>query len=163
MVGTTGFEPATSPTPRVRSTRLSHVPTLAELREGLPKCTRRQGYPTSAPPRGGDGLAEVVRQSPGKAKARPVPSPRSWLCGRRYVFLGLLATRTEEKLIHLFDEEALSFLGPGLQTVFVQQHLLVIHPLAPRLFGDVVVNLLAKIVIEGQLVEALHLLLILRA
>ena len=28
MVGTTGFEPATSPTPRVRSTRLSHVPTV---------------------------------------------------------------------------------------------------------------------------------------
>jgi hypothetical protein len=28
MVGTTRFELATSPTPRVRSTRLSHVPTL---------------------------------------------------------------------------------------------------------------------------------------
>jgi hypothetical protein len=27
MVGTTRFELATSPTPRVRSTRLSHVPT----------------------------------------------------------------------------------------------------------------------------------------
>src|SRR5271154_4583074 len=31
MVGTTGFEPATSPTPRVRSTRLSHVPTVRPL------------------------------------------------------------------------------------------------------------------------------------
>src|SRR5580765_415818 len=30
MVGTTGFEPATSPTPRVRDTRLRYVPT--ELR-----------------------------------------------------------------------------------------------------------------------------------
>src|ERR1700730_7531777 len=29
MVGTTRFELATSPTPRVRSTRLSHVPTIA--------------------------------------------------------------------------------------------------------------------------------------
>ena len=28
MVGTTRFELATSPTPRVRSTRLSHVPTM---------------------------------------------------------------------------------------------------------------------------------------
>jgi hypothetical protein len=28
MVGTTRFELATSPTPRVRSTRLSHVPTF---------------------------------------------------------------------------------------------------------------------------------------
>ena len=27
MVGTTGFEPATSPTPRVRDTRLRYVPT----------------------------------------------------------------------------------------------------------------------------------------
>lgn len=26
MVGTTGFEPATSPTPRVRATGLRHVP-----------------------------------------------------------------------------------------------------------------------------------------
>ncbi len=31
MVGTTRFELATSPTPRVRSTRLSHVPTLCAL------------------------------------------------------------------------------------------------------------------------------------
>ena len=32
MVGTTRFELATSPTPRVRSTRLSHVPTYHYLR-----------------------------------------------------------------------------------------------------------------------------------
>src|SRR5580700_8959255 len=31
MVGTTRFELATSPTPRVRSTRLSHVPTCLEV------------------------------------------------------------------------------------------------------------------------------------
>ncbi len=34
MVGTTGFEPATSPTPRVRDTRLRYVPTDC-LRSGL--------------------------------------------------------------------------------------------------------------------------------
>ncbi len=34
MVGTTRFELATSPTPRVRSTRLSHVPTLVLPRRG---------------------------------------------------------------------------------------------------------------------------------
>src|SRR5260370_21176566 len=34
MVGTTGFEPATSPTPRVRDTRLRYVPTV-QLRSGL--------------------------------------------------------------------------------------------------------------------------------
>jgi hypothetical protein len=32
MVGTTRFELATSPTPRVRSTRLSHVPTFTACR-----------------------------------------------------------------------------------------------------------------------------------
>jgi hypothetical protein len=31
MVGTTGFEPATSPTPRVRDTRLRYVPTAVFL------------------------------------------------------------------------------------------------------------------------------------
>ena len=30
MVGTTGFEPATSRTPSVRATRLRHVPTASE-------------------------------------------------------------------------------------------------------------------------------------
>ena len=41
MVGTTRFELATSPTPRVRSTRLSHVPTcVARVVPG----GRRQGY-----------------------------------------------------------------------------------------------------------------------
>ena len=37
MVGTTRFELATSPTPRVRSTRLSHVPTC------LRQATRARG------------------------------------------------------------------------------------------------------------------------
>ena len=32
MVGTTGFEPATSPTPRVRDTRLRYVPTDANAK-----------------------------------------------------------------------------------------------------------------------------------
>jgi hypothetical protein len=35
MVGTTRFELATSPTPRVRSTRLSHVPTCYDCRSHL--------------------------------------------------------------------------------------------------------------------------------
>ena len=35
MVGTTRFELATSPTPRVRSTRLSHVPTCYDCRPHL--------------------------------------------------------------------------------------------------------------------------------
>src|SRR5271154_2856947 len=39
MVGTTGFEPATSPTPRVRDTRLRYVPT--ELRRSGLCCFMR--------------------------------------------------------------------------------------------------------------------------
>ncbi len=37
MVGTTRFELATSPTPRVRSTRLSHVPTIISVSPGGPR------------------------------------------------------------------------------------------------------------------------------
>ena len=35
MVGTTGFEPATSPTPRVRDTRLRYVPTDSNAKWAL--------------------------------------------------------------------------------------------------------------------------------
>ena len=49
MVGTTGFEPATSPTPRVRDTRLRYVPTgsvnrTAANRAALPFSLDQQGY-----------------------------------------------------------------------------------------------------------------------
>ena len=37
LVGTTRFELATSPTPRVRSTRLSHVPTQVHVGRGVPR------------------------------------------------------------------------------------------------------------------------------
>src|SRR5665213_2111798 len=47
MVGTTRFELATSPTPRVRSTRLSHVPTYAARRSPADAIKpARQGFPT---------------------------------------------------------------------------------------------------------------------
>ena len=69
MVGTTRFELATSPTPRVRSTRLSHVPTsaaraarlradcegtcqpLVYTRRPLPHSTACRGQPHSLPSR----------------------------------------------------------------------------------------------------------------
>jgi hypothetical protein len=50
MVGTTRFELATSPTPRVRSTRLSHVPTIGlhvspgGLRRGMLQCLVYTSY-----------------------------------------------------------------------------------------------------------------------
>src|ERR1700723_277596 len=57
MVGTTRFELATSPTPRVRSTRLSHVPTMvctsSQAGDGgvscSPKCTRLAPFQAHIP------------------------------------------------------------------------------------------------------------------
>src|SRR5277367_5444155 len=41
MVGTTGFEPATSPTPRVRDTRLRYVPTGSASRIPITRFTKK--------------------------------------------------------------------------------------------------------------------------
>jgi hypothetical protein len=43
MVGTTGFEPATSRTPSVRATRLRYVPTASALRDAEPKNSKFNG------------------------------------------------------------------------------------------------------------------------
>ena len=43
MVGTTGFEPATSRTPSVRATRLRYVPTNQEFSLSLGFESRQQG------------------------------------------------------------------------------------------------------------------------
>src|SRR6185437_7258444 len=69
MVGTTGFEPATSRTPSVRATRLRHVPTVAEAscrrtRKHIPRPT---GSKNSVSPRfekgqGGEELFAKIEQ-----------------------------------------------------------------------------------------------------
>ena len=46
----------------------------------------------------------------------------------------------KEELLHLLDQELLRLRGPGLQAVLVQQHLLPVHPLAPRRLRDVLVR-----------------------
>src|SRR5665213_3426812 len=123
MVGTTRFELATSPTPRVRSTRLSHVPTIG--------CTSAQA---------GDGgvccRAKCTRTE--RTSRRP-------LLGRSDKFLGQRTALAEEEFVHLLDQKLLRLACPGLQTVLIQQHLLALHPLAPGLFGDVFVDLLAEV------------------
>src|SRR5713226_6298848 len=43
MVGTTGFEPATSRTPSVRATRLRHVPTANQIITGVRAASRMPG------------------------------------------------------------------------------------------------------------------------
>src|ERR1700730_16288454 len=40
LVGTTGFEPATSPTPRVRDTRLRYVPTGSVTHSAAVTCSK---------------------------------------------------------------------------------------------------------------------------
>src|SRR5580693_5757852 len=102
MVGTTRFELATSPTPRVRSTRLSHVPTIvcasSQAGDGgvycSPKCTR---------------LARFSALS---------------LMARSNIFLRQRTTLAEEKLIHLLHQKLLCLPRPRLQAILIQQHLL---------------------------------------
>ena len=69
----------------------------------------------------------------------------------------------EEKLLHLFHQELLRRWCPRLQPVLIQQHLLPVYPLAPRLLGHVLENLLAELRVEGRLFQALHLLFVANA
>jgi hypothetical protein len=85
--------------------------------------------------------------------------PRS-LLRRRHVLAGKRRSGAEEELLHLLHQELLRLRRPRLQAIFVQQHLLPLHPLAPRCLGDVLVNLLAELGIEGGLVQSLHLFLV---
>src|SRR6266851_2059318 len=135
MVGTTRFELATSPTPRVRSTRLSHVPTVFA----------RQPRRVTA------GYVAVL-----SVHELCGPNPLC-LVGGGYVFLGQGAAFAEEEVVHLLHEELLGFAGPGLEAVFIQKHLLALYPLAPGLFADVFEDLLAEIGVEGGFVQAFHL------
>ena len=73
MVGTTRFELATSPTPRVRSTRLSHVPTCYDCRSHL------AGPATGVPSvymNGGGGQKPVLKTAALRVEPLPTPSGR---------------------------------------------------------------------------------------
>src|SRR6185437_15355997 len=140
MVGTTRFELATSPTPRVRSTRLSHVPTY--------HCLRR--------------LIEPARGAFSLPPAAEIPAAPQ-LMRRRHVLLRQFAASAEEELVHLFHKELLGLACPRLQAILIQQHLLPFQPLVPCLHGHIFVDFLSKIRVKRRLVESFHLLLILRA
>ncbi len=71
---------------------------------------------------------------------------RNVLCGRRRAF-------AEEELLHLFHDYFLILLAGRIQTVFVEQHLAVLCPLAPGLLGNLVVNLLTQFRIERRLFQ----------
>src|ERR1700734_701720 len=61
-------------------------------------------------------------------------------------FLGLLGAFTEEIGFRLLDDELLVLLLPGLQAIFIEQHLHVLLPLLPGELGDVVVDFLSQLV-----------------
>src|ERR1700733_5915116 len=122
MVGTTRFELATSPTPRVRSTRLSHVPTidLHVIREGdggvscRLKCTRLATCATHLPYR--VGATYSFGNEP------PSPKKNSFICStknscasrvqgcRRYSFSSIFCRSTHSP--HDFFETFLKIFWP---------------------------------------------------
>ena len=73
-----------------------------------------------------------------------------------HVLFREFAAGAEEELVHLLDEELLGFLGTGLEAVLVEEHLLALHPFAPGLGGDVLVDLLTEVGVEGGFVETFH-------
>src|SRR5436309_2759710 len=70
---------------------------------------------------------------------------------RRYKFLRKFGTRTEKVLFHLLYQELLGFRLPGLQAVFVEQHLGVLGPHAPCVGAYVLVDFLSQRSIKGGL------------
>src|ERR1700739_542284 len=99
MVGTTRFELATSPTPRVRSTRLSHVPTcydclshLDEPEAGVPSVYTNS---TGAEPKVCNPMRNWTLHRVTRLDARCCPCCLS--LRRCDVFLGQLAAGAEEE------------------------------------------------------------------
>ena len=76
------------------------------------------------------------------------------LFGRRDEFFGQLRSRAKEILLHLLDKELLRFRLPRLQAIFIEQHLGVLGPHAPRLGAYVFINLLSQFSIERGFVQA---------
>src|SRR3974390_2556312 len=74
----------------------------------------------------------------------------------RHVIGWRLCAFAEEVGLHLLHDEFLVLFLPGLQAVFVEEHLHVLLPLLPCELGNVVVDALAQRSVEGRLVEALH-------
>src|SRR6185312_4395893 len=142
MVGTTRFELATSPTPRVRSTRLSHVPTFLCMR---PAAANRAGHTL--------GSCWFLVYTRAVLPLRGDLGPRGLHClhsasVRRWnILLGQFAAFAfaEEESVHLLHKKLLRLARPRLQTIFIQQHLLPLHPLVPRLLRHVLIDLLSEV------------------
>jgi len=76
------------------------------------------------------------------------------LLRRRDELLGQLCAGAKKILLHLFDQELLRLGLPGLQAVFIEQHLGVLGPHLPRLGAHVLIDLLPQLGIKRGLIQA---------
>ena len=83
--------------------------------------------------------------------------------GRRNIFLRQRRAFAKEIHDSSARPETPATRASTAAAVFVQQHLLVLDPLAPRPLRDVVINLVPKIAVERRLVEPFQFLFVLRA
>src|ERR1700719_1165151 len=80
-----------------------------------------------------------------------------WLLRRRHVLFWLGRAFAEKEHFQLLHDYFLIFAAGGIQAIFVEQHLAVLHPHPPGFLRDVVVNLLAEFVVEWGLFQAGHI------
>jgi hypothetical protein len=69
LVGTTGFEPAASPTPRVRATRLRHVPSRL-FQYGLKECFVKRAWSWQQPDQRRLPRVDLISASPSASRSR---------------------------------------------------------------------------------------------
>src|SRR5512142_2176170 len=127
MVGTGRFELPTPRTPSECSTRLSHVPTAKRSHARYLLRTRGYSHFTSAAARGHPRRRGSSHASSPPSRARLGAASLAF----RSEFGRGLGAFAEEIVLHLLRDELLVLLAPGLQAIFVQQHLLQIAPLGP--------------------------------
>src|ERR1700722_6883864 len=101
---------------------------------------------------------ELVTQEVTSGRNRTTSLP----CGRD-VFLWWGGAFSKEILLHLLHDRFLIFAAGRVQAIFVEQHFAELDPAIPRLLGNVVINFLAKIGVEGRFIEAGELLFQLHA
>ena len=76
------------------------------------------------------------------------------LPGWRNKFLGQLGSFAKEVLLHLFHQKLLGFGLPGLEPVFVEQHLGVLGPHLPRLSTYSLIDFLSQFSIKRGFIQA---------
>jgi len=82
-----------------------------------------------------------------------------WLVCRGNILGGRRRTLAEEELLHLPHDYLLILFARRVETVLIEQHLAELRPLIPGFLGDVLVDLLAQVSIEGWLGQSGQLFL----